>query len=651
MKLLKITAMLLLFTATAFAQKYKLGEVTVAELEEKAHPKDADAPAAVLFSKCENYMDLTATGFQVYTEVEMKVKIYTKDGYSYANKVIGYFNSNGETERLSISKAFTYNLVNGKVEKTKLGGDSEFDEVINDNVRTKKLMMPNVKEGSIVEYKYTVSSPFLSIRDWNFQSAIPVNHSELTTRVPEYYVFNPNYRGYYIPTVSHERASRSAVGNSGKLVYIDNVTKYILNDLPAMRDEKYINNIENYIASIEHELSVVKMPNSMVKSYSSTWEDLTKTIYKNENFGDELKKTGYFEEDVNAIVAPLKTPDEKMAAIFAHVKNHMSWNERYSYNCNAGVKKSYKEKTGNAADINLMLTAMLRYAGLDANPVLVSTRSEKIALFPSYKAYNYVISAVKLANKTVLLDATSKWALPDILPIRTISWAGRLIKNDGTSESIDLTPKALSKEVITLSAKMDNIGTLSGRARDQYYSHNAFIFRENYTDTGKETYLENLEKSYKGLEIGEYKVSNEKDLDKPVIEEYDFTYKNASDIIGDKIYFSPMLFFTKDENPFKAEKREYPIDFVFPSEDKYMINITLPEGYVVESVPASGTVAMENNLGSFRYTLQQQGNTIQMMVVSSMNYGMVAADYYETLKGFYQKMVEKEGEKVVLKKG
>ena len=112
-----------------------------------------------------------------------------------------------------------------------------------------------------------------------------------------------------------------------------------------------------------------------------------------------------------------------------------------------------------------------------------------------------------------------------------------------------------------------------------------------------------------------------------------------------------MLFFTEDENPFKAEKRQYPIDFVFPTEDKYMINITLPEGYVVESLPASGAIAMEENIGSFKYTVQQQGNIIQMMVVSSINYGVVPADYYDTLKNFYQKMVEKQGEKVVLKKG
>jgi hypothetical protein len=52
--------------------------------------------------------------------------------------------------------------------------------------------------------------------------------------------------------------------------------------------------------------------------------------------------------------------------VFNHVKN-LKWNGYYGYSCNDGVKKKYKDKTGNVAEINLMLTAMLRYANLNAN--------------------------------------------------------------------------------------------------------------------------------------------------------------------------------------------------------------------------------------------------------------------------------------------
>jgi hypothetical protein len=53
---------------------------------------------------------------------------------------------------------------------------------------------------------------------------------------------------------------------------------------------------------------------------------------------------------------------------------------------------------------------MLRYGGLEANTVLVSTRSNGIAAFPNSMAYNYVIAAVETPSGRVLLDASDKFS-------------------------------------------------------------------------------------------------------------------------------------------------------------------------------------------------------------------------------------------------
>jgi predicted acetyltransferase len=87
----------------------------------KAYPKDPSAPAAVLFSKRETSFNYSQnSGFEMVTEVEMKIKIYTKEGYEHASHVVYLYNNDTDKERIDISKAYTYNLVNGKVEKTKL---------------------------------------------------------------------------------------------------------------------------------------------------------------------------------------------------------------------------------------------------------------------------------------------------------------------------------------------------------------------------------------------------------------------------------------------------------------------------------------------------------------------------------------------------
>jgi hypothetical protein len=664
MKLTKCVVLFLLIGFSVRAQKYELGEVTKEELAEKSHPLDPSAGAAILFSKGHSYMTMSEkTGFDLVTEVEMKIKIYNKEGYEWANKAIAYYSSDSNREVVNIDKAATYNLVDGSIKKTKLKSEGEFNEDINKYWKQKKIVMPDIKEGSIIEYKYTVKSPFIHVLpEWIFQEGIPVNHSEFITRIPEYFMFNPSFRGYYTPKVvksqinrTYNYSSKERIGgrptefSNNKIDYTEHVTTYVLDKIPSMKDESYVDNIANYTASIEHELSVTRLPNQAIKSYSMNWEDVVKTIYENTDFGPELKKTGYFEKDIDALIAGITNPVEKANAIFFYVKKHMNWNNFPGYSCEVGVKKAYTEKVGNTADINLMLTAMLRYAGLEANPVLVSTRSNKVALFPARTAFNYVIAAIEIDNKVMLFDATSKSALPNILPIRALNWTGRLIKKDGTSLNVDLAPSIVSREMISLSVNVDKEGKISGKARDQYFDYNAFRFRENFSGTNKDSYVEMIEKHYKGIQINEYKVTND-DPFKPVMEEYDFIHDGLTDIIGDKMYINPMLHLVQAESPFKLEKREHPINFIFPQQDKYMISINIPEGYIVESVPTSANLKMDNNLGGFKYLVAQQNNQIQVVVTFDINEANISPVYYTTLKDFYQKMVEKQSEKIVLKK-
>ena len=140
------------------------------------------------------------------------------------------------------------------------------------------------------------------------------------------------------------------------------------------------------LSSLAQELSMTQYPNKPLKPYSTDWNAVVKTIYDNDDFGAELNKTGYFEDDLKAVIAGLTTQDEIILAILNYVKSTVKWNEYNGYSCDDGVKKAYKDKTGNVAEINLMLTAMLRTAGLKANPVLLSTRANGISIFPNQRS-------------------------------------------------------------------------------------------------------------------------------------------------------------------------------------------------------------------------------------------------------------------------
>ena len=381
-----------------------------------------------------------------------------------------------------------------------------------------------------------------------------------------------------------------------------------------------------------------------------SWEDVVKGVYDSENFGSELNKTGYFEKDVDALLANTTSQDEKIGVIFNYVKSRMNWNEYYGMYCDDGVKKAYQDKKGNVAEINLMLTAMLRYAGFEANPVIISTRSHGIALFPSKSAFNYVISGLELNNQILLMDATHKYSLPNILPTRDLNWFGRIVRKNGSSTEIDLMPKSNSKDIVSIMANINANGEVSGKIRDQYFDYNALIFRQIYNNIAKDSYIEKLEKEHQGLEIGEYEVQNSTDLSKPIVENYSFTTTNSVEIIGDKMYLSPFLFLAKTENPFKQEKREYPIDFSYPYQDKFNISLSIPEGYVVEVLPAPKVVSMPDELANFKYNITNNGNQIQLMFVLDINQAIIGSEHYEGLKAFYKEIVNKHTEKIVLKK-
>ena len=529
--------------------------------------------------------------------------------------------------------------------------------------------MPNIKEGSVIEFQYTLRSPTIgSIDEWQFQTSIPVDYSEYIIYVPEYFSYNPNFKGYLFPKVTVDKNSRrinytyrenaspgmngtatSSVSNE-VLDFVETKTTHLAENIPAINEEKYVNNIANYLASVSYELSTIKYPNSPLKTYSTDWETVTKKIYESDDFGLEVNKTGYFENDVDIILKGLTTSDEKIAAIFMFVKSHMNWNKSNNYYCDEGVRKAYKDKTGNVAEINLMLISMLRYAGLEVNPILVSTRSNGITIFPSRTAFNYVIAGVESNNSILLLDATNKNALPNILPFNALNWVGRIIRKNGTSAEVDLMPKGNSKDVINLVASIDNDGKMTGKVRENYFDYNAFAFRERYNATNKESYLEQLEKKYPGIEIGEYEVLNKTDLSKPIVENYSFTHNNAVEKIGDKMYFSPMVFYADTKNIFTQEKRDYPIDFIYPHQDKYNVSFTIPEGYTVETSPQSKSVAMVDDIGSFKYLISNNGNQFQIVYTLDVNQAIVGSEYYDVLKNFFKEIVDRHSEKIVLKK-
>lgn len=665
----KITLFCIALSTTSFvlSQDFKFGKVSKEELSEKVHPLDSSASASVLYrSRKVRFNYIQGVGFKVMTEVHQRVKIYTKEGFDHATISQLLYKNDSDIEFVTGLKAYTYNLENGKIEKSKMEKSAVFKTSRSKYRDEEKFTLPNVKEGSVIEYEYEISSPFYAyIDEIDLQYDIPIKKQQIAIEIPEYFMFKPLMKGYlpiapkfgikngtinYTTKNRSNRYTASSNFNSGTVNFKIHTANYDMDNVPALKEEPYVNAMDNYRSGVKYELQYVQFPDEPRESFSTTWEDVIKKIYKSDSFGDQLKSGKYFKDDLEKLMAATSSESELIAAIFLHVQHRMNWNEFYGYGADKGVKKAYEERSGNIGDINLILTSMLQEAGLNANPVLVSTRDHGVPMFPTREGFNYVIASVEMNDGTVLLDATNKYTKPNLLPTRALNWYGKMIKKDGTSKTLNLIPKRVSRESVNMSVVLESNGDIKGKERKTYTDYDGYSFRNRFAAADEDDYLEKLENKYGGMEITDYGIKNKKTVGKPVMESFAFNLEGQADVIGDNIYFAPMFHLALTENPFKQEERNYPIDFTYPWQEKYVMNITLPEGYRLTSKPENMNMALIDKLGGFKYQIIDNGNSLQVMVDMKINEAVVSANYYPDLKELFKNIVEKQSEKLVLSK-
>lgn len=191
---------------------------------------------------------------------------------------------------------------------------------------------------------------------------------------------------------------------------------------------------------------------------------------------------------------------------------------------------------------------------------------------------------------------------------------------------------------------------MEGDLQCRLSGHYAMRHRETYHNLDDESKRMLLEKDKGETELSEIAFENLKKLYTPVNLTYSFKTTDAVEEIGDKLYLSPMLFLALKESPFQMEERQYPVDFQYPMKDRYIINITIPEGYTVETIPEAIAYSLGENEGSFKYVASQRGSIIQVSTEFTISQAFISSEKYGDLKKFFQLMIEKQNEKIVLSK-
>jgi uncharacterized protein YfkK (UPF0435 family)/transglutaminase-like putative cysteine protease len=685
MKLLKpdfsqllLVAFLLLFNLSAFAQKepLKIGKIEKQLVESNSYEKDLSANAVILSDYGHGYFDFDQEGsLQYFFKRQVRVKILNKNGLDWADwKILLYKSDRFEDDKITNVKGYTYNIVNGAVERTKFDGDifeTNFDK--NRNIAT--ITLPKVKEGSVIDFEYKIKSNFFNnINPWYFQYEIPVQRSEYYFENPEYLIYRKDISGYIQLSKGENYTKEKTVNFKHRIKYdkynpysSDNferaaeqvkffVGHYIADNVPAFEAEQPLSSEENYISKVEYELARFDQSIAAIYKYSTSWADVNKLLLKDEDFGLQLELHQKIYNELQPVSDKIKqeyeNDTERMMAAYNFVNINMEWNHFNAIQVNSNLKKSFISKEGNAAEINLILVALLRKLEIEAYPLAGCTKKNGFLneYQPKLSRLNYVVVLASINEKSYLMDATAEFIPCGMLPERVLNKRAWLV--DKTKSGwIDLAPAKKYKTYEMINVQMDESGNLIGDLQGSYSGYAAVEMRREVDRLGsEEKFVKSIIDHYDGFSFESFEIENLTDIYKPVKSKIKVIVADQSMEAGNRIYFNPMMFDKVKENPYKLEERLYPVEYDYKEDVTYMLNLTLPEGFSVEEVPESVKVVLPDNGGAFTFQVKQMGGTLQVVSQLKINKLMYLPENYTFLKEFYNLIIEKHAEQIVLKK-
>ncbi len=658
-----LTVCLLLCAAIGYSQDphlKKFGSIAPTDFV-TSHPIDADAAAVVLYDQGATTIEGNNKGwFSARFTRHKLIHILSKPGYGEADISIYLFRKDDDEERLSDIKAVTYNLEAGKLVQTKLDKSGIFYDKKDKNRTQVKFTMPAVKEGCIIEFQYEVMSDYYwQIDDWFFQDNIPTLWSEYIFSVPQFFSYGFLSSGYHAFHVSDRknRQGQFTVVNSGgtsasqRSSFGAGITDYrwVKKDVPALVEESFTSTLTNHISRIEFTLSSQSEPLAP-RDFRSSWTKLTKDLMESEYFGASLNSgNGWMDEDLQPLLKGATTDAEKSRRIYAFVRDKFSCTNHRARSTEGSLKNVFKLRKGNVAEINLLLVAMLRHAGVKAEPVILS-RSHygyTYELYPGIDRFNYVIAKADFDSKPVYLDAAQSLGFGK-LSADCYNGHARVV-NEQAAPVYFVADSLHERTVTAVFLNNDAKGLWSGSVSQTPGYYHSYSLRNRIKEKGREKYFQELEKELGAeVSISNSRVDSMENFDEPISIRYEIGYNLEKE---DILYINPMFGEGYKKNPFKSADRKYPVEMPYTMDETFILNLEVPEGYQVDELPKQLVARYdEDGQSFFEYRIQQSGNVVSMRSRIKLARAYFEPDEYAGLREFFNLVVKKHNEQIVFKK-
>ncbi|MBT1685853.1 DUF3857 domain-containing protein [Dawidia soli] len=639
--------------ATAQDHGFDYGKATYRELDMTQYDKDTTAEAVVLQEFGEAYID-NSNDHNLLLEYHVRIKILKKSGVRYANIEIPRYHKESRSETVRKIRASSYNYENGSMKETKFDPKNIYTQNVTQNWDVTKFAIPNVRQGSVIEFSYILESPYIfNFRDWEFQSEMPKIYSEYWATIPGNYTFNITLRGFLKLDLEDGEVIKDCFAPGGGYRADCARYKWGMKDIPAFREEEYMTAKSNFLAGINFELSEIQHFDGRKDKYTKEWKDVEDELRRDDDFGGQLKSGRHVLDDaVAAAILAEQDPLARARQVYDYTKSWYTWNEDYGYHSQSGIRKAYEKKKGNIGDINLSLIAALRYAKLDVEPLILSTRNHGLPtdIHPVMSDFNYVVAKLNINGKSYLLDATIPYLPFGMLPERCLNGKGRVM-TEKESYWFELKPADKSKEVQVIDVALSPEGILKGTLQTTYTGYAALYKRLKLGEfTNHDEYLKDFAGKYPDVEVVTYTVEGEDEFEKPLIEKMVLTFPVFDQPGAKGFLFSPFIARQRRENPFKSVERLYPVDFGVPIEKTLVFSMSYPESYELVEPPAKVGLALPNDGGRFLFDIQQTGNRLSLHNSLQLKRAVYSSEEYHYLKELYSRVVAIEQTDLVFRK-
>ena len=620
---------LLLFSTLQATEGAEFGEVSPEELAMVSFADDPEADIVILFDRAEIEFD---DYFNMTLKREIRIKILTEKGKENASVRIGYYYE----DRLWDIEAYSY-LPNG--EEFEFDDDNIAEEQVK-YTKFKKFDIPGVEVGSVIEYKYTLFSKYISnLEPWYFQSNAYTKLSQISFYLPPgfmYSTFNYNWSNYHI-TTSTEQVYKNA----------KQIPKYTwtATDIPAIKEEPYMRAKRDYYAKILFQLVSFKSP-YVTRIFAKSWDDLAKN--RSNGIEELLEESGDHHDFMEDYLKDEKSALDKAKKIYTYIRDNIITD----YAPDRDLEDVFNDKKGSISEKNYLLMNLLKNAGLEVFPFMISTRDHGIVYenWPNMDQFNRTIACVTIDKKTYYLDANNKYCpfgyLPPDLDV------GMGLKLMGEKAVItDLKPLNFKNEAdYETEITINDDGSIEAQSKIEYQGYLAINERSqvNNSDDLEDHVNKKLEDYDVDAEIDTFYYANVDSLDKPVYLTIKYKLNDAAEINDNLIYMTIPFITGRKSNPFIRETRNFPVDYPYNYKTKEELLIHFPEGFNLSEKPKE----VIKRLKKFNYSKIFLGGDNSLSCRRTFEIGKKRFDVneYDKLKKAFDGIVESDQSIIVLEK-